>query len=144
MVLKSWTISVFFTWAVRVNPKIQLIVISLASTKMEEKSFVPHILWYTRLETIIMCLKIEVLCKILKKVENRPIIVILNYWKISAVQRCFRGNQRCSALGSFPLFPPSPTDNIIISPLPPSWCSAEQYGSSFCLIRLLQIPVCLL
>ena len=35
--------------------------------------------------------------------------------------------------GSFPLSPPSPTDKIIISP--PSWCSAEQYGSSFCLIK---------
>ena len=43
---------------------------------------------------------------------------------------------------SFPLSPPpSPTDKIII---PPSWWSAEQYGSSFCLIKLLQIPVCLL
>ena len=45
-----------------------------------------------------MFLEIEVLREILNIVKNKPTIVILIYSKISAVQRCFKGNQRCSAL----------------------------------------------
>ena len=44
---------------------------------------------------------------------------------------------------SVPLFPPSPTDKII-NPPSPSWCSAEQNSSSFCLKTFFQLPVCLL
>ena len=43
--------------------------------------------------------------------------------------------------GSSPLFPPALQTKLIF---PHSWCSPQQYGSSFCLIKLLQIPVCLL
>ena len=48
-----------------------------------------------------MCLQIDVLQKILKKSEKwkkKLPFWIIQYSKICDVQRCFRGNQRCSAL----------------------------------------------
>ena len=47
--------------------------------------------------------------------------------------------------GLFSYFPPALLTKLLFPlPPPPTWCSAEQFGSRFCLIKLLQIPVCLL
>ena len=42
-------------------------------------------------------------------------------------------------LGSFPLLQPPPLPAILTELLSPRWCSAEQYGSSFYLIKLWEL-----
>ena len=87
----------FVSWAVIINPKIQVFLTSLARKKIEQINFFVIFFSQIGLKSRIMGLEIAVLEKDLEKMKNEPKIAMLILSKISAVQRCFRGNQRCSA-----------------------------------------------
>ena len=88
----------FVTWAVTENPNFRVLVISLAFKKIELLNYGSELLFANCAEVVNYVPQNWGTSKNFEKVGKWSKIAILNPSKISAVHRCFRGNQCSSAL----------------------------------------------